>query len=184
MENKFIQLDPIFLNNKKLNVEIIRSKNRNGYASVKDSGIVISIPFKIHGVKYNEMVSELYKKITKHVLSHPNRFIKNKIYFHDGDITCPMGIKLKISTRVLDIKRAKYILDTGSITILIPKSTNPLEYSKIVNKMTIKAVSSSMYAFVVGRLNVINNKFFNSKVSRLKIRLNKNIWGSISQDMQ
>lgn len=182
MENKFIRLDSIFLNNKKLDIEIIRSKNRNGYAYVKNSSMIISIPFKLHGVKYDKMVEELYKKMVEHISKHPNRFIENEISFYTGKVTSPMGIKLKISTRVLDIRRSKYLLDTGSIIIMIPKSIDPLKHPKIINKMTIKAISNSMYAFVAGRLNILNNNFFNSEINSIKIKLNKNTWGSLSPD--
>lgn len=182
MENKFIQLDPVFLNNKKLDVRVIRSKNKNGYAFIKDSSIIISIPSRLSGAKSSQMVGELYKKMARYVVHHQNRFIEPKIYFSDGNTTSPMGIRLKISTKVLDIKYPEYSLDTGSIIILIPKSVDVSEHSKIVDKLTIKAISNSMYAFVAGRLNVINNKSFNSKIKRVRIKLNKNTWGSTSPD--
>lgn len=182
MENKFIQLDPVFLNNKELDVKVISSKNKNGYAFIRDSSIIISIPSKLSGAKSSKMVGELYKKMARYIVHHQNKFIENKISFSDGNVTSPMGIRLKISTKVLDIKQSKYLLGTGSIIILIPKSIDVSEHSSIVNKLTAKAISNSMYAFVAGRLNVINNKSFNSKIKRVRIKLNKNTWGSTSQD--
>ncbi len=179
---EFIQSNPIFLNDRKLNVKIIRSKNKNGYATVKKSDVIIKIPYNIHGTEYEKMTEELYRKVKKYVLKHHNKLTEEDVLFYDGKITNPMNVKLKISTVVLDIKQPMYTLNTGNILISLPENIDSAEYPKMTENLAIRAICNSMYAFVLARVNIINNKFFNSDITEVKIKLTRTMWGSMSSN--
>lgn len=179
LEERF---EPVRLGGRELAVRIVRSRNRNGYATVNGSNIIISIPSRLRAGESMDMASDLYRKMRIHMLKHPLRFEENEPSFYDGKVTSPMGLDIVIRKEVSNRRNPSYRLERGTLVVRIPEWIDADKQGVVLNSMVIKALSTSMYGFVAGRVNQINKLSFNAKIGGIKIRLLKNMWGSLSPD--
>ncbi len=176
------RFEPVRLEGRELAIRVVRSRNRNGYATVSDSGITISIPSGLPAPKSEEMASDLYKKIRTYVLKHPYRFVESRISFYDGKVTSPMGLDITIRKEASVCKSPSYKLENRTIVVRVPTNLDTEQEKELLGSTAIRALSSSMYGFVAGRVNRINRLSFNARIKGVRIHLFKNMWGSLSPD--
>ena len=73
-----IKLEPIDALGKRLEVEVVEARLRNGYASIKNGKVVIRIPIKYSRRRKLKIVNELYSKISKAIAKKPASFLGNE----------------------------------------------------------------------------------------------------------
>ncbi|MGD0729150.1 MAG: M48 family metallopeptidase [Candidatus Micrarchaeaceae archaeon] len=174
----------VAVSDRKLDVKIISTHNKNAYARVSNGSIVISIPSRLGKAQSYKLASDLYSKIRKSILKKPEIYLyqgkKEIISFHDNQLLNLLGKPFTVHILESDRKSARAHVNNSDIIIKIPSFWSIEQKDESIAKLGRKLISKAMLNEVNDRISFFNGQFFHSEIDNIKITNAHTKWGSCS----
>ncbi len=169
---------PIVINDKSFDLRVIRTGNRHGYARVYNGSVVVSVPSRLVGDEYDEMVEYLCNRIRELVERHPNRFVGDGFSLYGVEQTHPLGSDIRIIRNVG--RRAGLRVVGNEIHLSMPEHIDDDIARKMSDSLVVRGISRIVNSSLESRVNAINSRYYGFEIRGVRIRLNRGVWGSIS----
>ena len=169
------RLEPIEFYGKKLEVEVVEARLKNGYASIKNGKVMIRVPQKCSRKRKLMIIDELYGKISNAIRKKPGSFLGNSpLEFRDGEVIAPLSEKLAISVRESGSVHSRVAIRNGMILVKLGRNGSS-DVSDLVSSALAKHYKSYIDSYVREW-----NQRFGSELGRISISRGLTIWGSCS----
>ncbi len=169
------RLEPIEFYGKKLEVEIVEARLKNGYASIRNGKVMIRVPQKCSRKRKLRIIDELYGKISNAVRKKPGSFLGNsQLEFRDGEIIAPLSERLAISVRESGLVHSRVAIGNGMVSVKLGRNS-----SRNVSDLVSRALAKHYKSYVDSYVREWNQRF-GSELGRISISRGLTIWGSCS----
>jgi hypothetical protein len=169
------RLEPIEFYGKRLEVEIVEARLKNGYAAIRNGRVVIRVPQRCSRKRKLMIIDELYGKISNAVRKKPSSFLGNNLLeFRDGEIIAPLSERLSVSVRESSTIHSHAAVRNGVVYVKLGSTG-----SRAVSDLVSRALARH-YAGYVGNYVKEWNKKFGSELGRISVSRGLTIWGSCS----
>jgi len=177
-----MELPPVELEDRKIQVQIIATRNRHAYARVRDGSLIISLPSSMRQDSADKIAIGLYNRMKRAIEKRPERYVYNKsedIKFIDGQAMSILGreFNLHISSGGT---RTRTSISGSNVSIRVPESFGAIQRDKAVSYLAIRAISRAATADVESRVNEINSRHFRSRIGNVRLMNASTRWGSCS----
>ena len=171
-------MEPVDINGKNYQVEMKLTKNRTAIARLEGRTIVVTLPSRWSRKDKEETFQNLLKRSVKAIrLGRWTEQGSKKLSFNHGQTLKAFGKEFR-----LDITHGKRF---GSRNVDNRLHINVAEHPKkdekcaaLVRKEIVDAVMPDLRS----RILEINEKFFNAKITKIRVRDTLTVWGSCSRD--
>ena len=169
------RLEPIEFYGKKLEVEAVEARLKNGYASIRNGKVMIRVPQKCSRKRKLMIIDELYGKISNAIRKKPGSFLGNSpLEFRDGEVIAPLSERLAISVREYGLVHSRVAIRNGMILVKLGRNG-----SSNVSDLVSSALAKHYKSYVDSYVREWNRRF-GSELGRISISRGLTIWGSCS----
>lgn len=175
--------EPLTANAVQLSVEVVRGPNKHARAVIKNSAVTIKIPYKMNERKAEQIAEELYQRVKRSIIRHPERYANNKyayIGFADGDRVDVLGSAFEIHINNAQISSTRAQLKQGRIEISVPAHYDSTSSRIAASKLARLIISRTVEPQLRSIVETINAQHFNAKIGKVKVRTGTSKWGSCS----
>jgi predicted metal-dependent hydrolase len=177
-----MELPPVEIEDRKIPVQIIATRNRHAYARVRDGSLIISLPSSMREDSANRIAMGLYNRMKKAIEKKPERYLYNRsedIKFRDGQTISILGREFNFRISYAGT-RARTSVNGNSVVIRLPESLDAIQKEKAVSYLAIRAISRNVMADVESMVNGINSRHFRSRIGNVRLMNASTRWGSCS----
>ncbi|MEM0154864.1 MAG: M48 family metallopeptidase [Methanothrix sp.] len=169
------RFEPIEFYGKRLEVEIVEARLRNGYAAIRNDKVIIKVPQRCSRKRKMKIIEELYKKISNAVRKRPSSFLVNSaLEFRDGEIIAPLSERLSVSVFEADVMHSHATVKNGVVMVKLGKTGN-----RDVSDLVSGALARHCTGYVSDYVKEWNKKF-GSELGRISVSRGLTVWGSCS----
>ncbi|MDE1871704.1 MAG: M48 family metallopeptidase [Candidatus Micrarchaeota archaeon] len=165
-------------------MDVIRTRNRNAYARVRNGSVIISLPHSLKGGKADEIALNLYKRLQRDMLKKPEKYMhqgkKEEILFSNGEALSILGRDFRFVVSSSDASNARGRIVGSDVIIKIPASMDQSQKEKAIASIGRRLISREISGKVEERLNAINAAYFGSAISTVRLTNASTKWGSCS----
>ena len=179
------EFEPIKLIDGEFVVEVIRTENKHSRAVIKENSVLIKIPSIIKQGKAEDIATELYKRVRRAILKHPERYSYNRpsyLSFADGDSISVLGNVFTMHICGSENKRASARITGYAIKLSIPLHYERRSAEVIAAKLARKAFAKATTPALTLLVNKINSEYFKSDIGEVRVRAGTTRWGSCSRN--
>jgi predicted metal-dependent hydrolase len=172
---------PVELNEKKLQVQVILTRNRNAYARVRNGSIVISLPSRMREDSSYKVAYGLYNRIKKDILARPEKYLydkNNDLTFYDNQTLNLLDRQFTFHISDSNTKNAKGSLKANEIFVQIPQAWTEDQKNKAIYHLGRRILSKEMLSSITQRVHDINYLHFKSDISNVRLANASSRWGS------
>lgn len=177
-----MDLPPVELQDKKIAVQIVTTRNRHAYARVRGGSIIISLPQSMRQDSANKIALGLYNRIKRAIEKRPERYLYNKsedIKFTDGQLASVLGHEFNFHISFSGT-RSRATVRGSEITIRVPEQLSAAQREKAVSSLAFRLLSRAVKSDVEARVNEINKRHFGSTIGNIRLMNASTRWGSCS----
>jgi hypothetical protein len=176
------RFEPIFANGRSFDVEVVTTRNKNSYASVRHGMVQIRIPRRLGGKESSRVANEMYLRMKRAIERRPGRYIDHPLAFSDGQRVSVMGAEFCMHITHESRKGGSGRIRGQDIYIALPESLPQERNDKLTASIARRLVYRSVKPRLAEYVDGINRQHFNSAISDVRMHGGSSRWGSCSPD--
>ncbi|MFH1785110.1 MAG: SprT family zinc-dependent metalloprotease [Candidatus Micrarchaeota archaeon] len=168
-------MEAIEINGKIFTVQEVVCNNKNATARLRDNTIIISLPSRWPVHEREKIKSNLRKRAIRSIENGRwNVDIGKRLEFEDGETIIVLGNEFQMC--FIESRRSRVRITGRKVEVYAGDNTDKNTTSKLV----MKKISEVVMPELMDKINTLNQKYFQSKISSVKIKDSVSRWGSCS----
>lgn len=175
--------EKILIKEKEFSLQREFTRAKKATARVRGNKIIIKIPSYWPGEEGSRVFQDLKRRIIARIEKNFEDFVdfeKNKFEFKDGQEINVFGKRFLISIYERETKNSYAKLNGEKIVIMIAKGLEGEKKKEHISNLAYRTISRSVLPFIKGRINELNEKYFQVEIKKVFLKNNVSSWGSCS----
>lgn len=155
------------------------TRNRNAYARVRGTEVLISIPERMRGRCAESVAMDLYSRMRKSVMRHPERYSaasRRPVSLRDGDSVVLMGRRFLISAARHGPPRGR--LDGDVVRVSLPPGLGDAERDALSTRIASRVIGKALRPRLEARVRELDALHFGSGFGSARFSSAAQRWGS------